>query len=374
VRIVHVVGARPNFVKVAPVVKEMARHRQLFDQTVVHTGQHYDDNMSRVFFEDLELPKDHINLEIGSGTHAQQTARIMVAFEDVVRTIRPDWAILPGDVNSTLACALVCSKIGIKTAHLEAGLRSFDRSMPEEVNRVVTDHVSDILFATAQDAVRNLMHEGINSQRVYFVGNTMIDSLVSLLPKAQSRWPELSTRLRLNQFVLVTLHRPSNVDDDLTFAELMEALVDISKDIQVVFPIHPRTRMSLTSIRLNELPIDRITLIDPAGYLDFLALEANAQLVVTDSGGIQEETTYLGIPCLTVRSNTERPVTITHGTNRLVGGDRRAIVEAARATLSGSQSGSSQQRPPLWDGKAAERVVEVMRSIATVSEGPRSEP
>ncbi|MCW5840828.1 MAG: UDP-N-acetylglucosamine 2-epimerase (non-hydrolyzing) [Caldilinea sp.] len=358
-RILHVVGARPNFMKIAPIMEEMAQHPQTFEQILVHTGQHYDANMSQIFFDDLGMPKPDVNLEVGSGSHAQQTAQIMQRFEPVLLEYRPDWLIVPGDVNSTVACALVASKLGIKVAHVESGLRSFDRSMPEEINRILTDHLADLLFTTEPSGNDNLIHEGILPAKVCFVGNTMIDTLVRLLPKAEAQWASLCDRLDLERFVLVTLHRPSNVDDAETLREIVSALLDIGRNTQVVFPIHPRTRQRIDRMGLD-IADAPIILTEPLGYLDFLALEAHAALVVTDSGGVQEETTYLGVPCLTARPNTERPITLTVGTNRLVESSRDALVAAAETIVNQRQDSSHVSRPELWDGCAAERIVTVL--------------
>lgn len=363
-RIVHVVGARPNFIKAAPVIKEMARYPEAFEQTLVHTGQHYDGNMSEVFFDELELPRPNINLEVGSGSHAQQTALIMQRFEPVLLEYRPDWVVVPGDVNSTLACAVVAAKLGIKVAHVEAGLRSFDRTMPEEINRVLTDHVADLLFTTEASANQNLAREGIPTDKIYFVGNTMIDTLVKLYPKAQARWASLQSHLGVKSYVLVTLHRPSNVDNPAVLSEITKALIVISRKIPVVFPVHPRSKGNMAKFGLlgGQCDSSNLKIIDPLGYLDFLALQANARLVVTDSGGIQEETTYLGIPCLTVRPNTERPVTITDGTNQLVRQSSNDLINAVHSVLTDvAFTGHRVRRgePPLWDGKAATRIVAV---------------
>jgi UDP-N-acetylglucosamine 2-epimerase (non-hydrolysing) len=363
-RIVHVVGARPNFMKVAPIVRAMSALLDEFEQYLVHTGQHYDDNMSRVFFEDLGLPEPDLNLEVGSGSHAHQTAQVMMRFEPVLLEKRFDWVFVPGDVNSTIACALVASKLGIGIAHIEAGLRSFDMTMPEEINRLLTDQIAGLLFTPSRDGDANLQREGIPPERIHFVGNVMIDSLTRLLPKAQERWPALRARIGSDRFVLVTLHRPSNVDQPETLRELLMALDDLAREIAVVFPVHPRTRQRIAQLGLEDLSA-RLCLLEPLAYLDFLSAEANASLVLTDSGGVQEETTYLGVPCLTARPNTERPVTITHGTNRLVASERSAIREAARDALDGRSRGTEARRcPELWDGHAADRVVETMRQLA----------
>ena len=359
-KILHVVGARPNFMKIAPVMREMAGDPETFDQFLVHTGQHYDPKLSRVFFEELELPRPDVNLEVGSGSHAWQTAQVMLRFERVLLDFQPDWVVVVGDVNSTLACALVCSKLAVKVAHVEAGLRSYDRNMPEEINRLLTDQISDLLFTPSQDANDNLIQEGIYPEKLHLVGNVMIDTLVRLLPKAHARWPQLQEQFDLHRFLLVTMHRPSNVDDRRSLEEVLAALEEVSRDVPVLFPVHPRTRERIEEFGL--LPANsRLHLLQPFGYLDFLALQAHAALVLTDSGGIQEETTYLGVPCLTARANTERPVTITLGTNQLVGSDRQALVAAIHNRLSAKEP--TRQVPPLWDGQAAKRIVQVFCSI-----------
>ena len=350
------VGARPNFMKVAPVMHEMAQYPREFEQILVHTGQHYDTLMSRVFFEELGLPRPDVNLEVGSGSHTWQTAQVMSRFEPVVEEISPDWVVVVGDVNSTLACALVCSKMGIGVAHVEAGLRSYDRSMPEEINRLLTDQISDLLFTPSSDADENLLREGVAKEKVHFVGNVMIDTLVRLLPKAQAQWPGLRERFGLQRYLLVTLHRPSNVDEIEGLKGILEALSEISNEIAVLFPVHPRTRRRIHDFGLQEAA-QGVQLLEPFGYLNFLALQAHADLVLTDSGGIQEETTYLGVPCLTARPNTERPATIRSGTNQLVESSRQALVEAIRGRLA---AGKVPRRvPPLWDGHTAKRIVHV---------------
>lgn len=353
-RILHVVGARPNFMKIAPVMAALAQRGPAFTQLLVHTGQHYDANMSQIFFDELGLPAPDVYLAVGSGSHAVQTAQIMLKFEPVIHDFRPDWVVVPGDVNSTVACALVASKLGVHIAHIEAGLRSFDRTMPEEINRVLTDHLADLLFTTEPSGNANLRAEGIADARVRYVGNVMIDTLVRLLPAAEARWPALAAEHGLApRYVLVTLHRPSNVDDPATLAEVMAALADLAADVQVVFPVHPRTRSRIAGARL---PVAAgVRLLEPLGYLEFLALQAHAALVLTDSGGVQEETTCLGVPCLTARPNTERPITLTQGTNRLVASTRAALVAAAHDALA-QPVGRAAQPPALWDGRAAERV------------------
>jgi UDP-N-acetylglucosamine 2-epimerase (non-hydrolysing) len=353
-KILHVVGARPNFMKIAPIMREMAKYPDRFEQILVHTGQHYDASMSQVFFDELELPIPDVNLGVGSGSHAWQTAQIMQKFEPVLMDFKPDWVIVPGDVNSTIACALVAGKLGVKVAHVEAGLRSFDRTMPEEINRILTDQISDLLLTPSRDADENLLREGIAPEKIRFVGNVMIDTLVRLLPKAEGRWPSLRDQCRLDHYILVTLHRPSNVDTPETLTEILAALMEFSREIPVLFPVHPRTRSRISALDIPHNP-SRLVLTEPMGYLDFLALQMHAALLLTDSGGIQEETTYLGIPCLTIRPNTERPVTLTHGTNRLVESRREKLIEAAREAL--GPSGIRKPALEFWDGKAAERIV-----------------
>jgi UDP-N-acetylglucosamine 2-epimerase (non-hydrolysing) len=360
-RIMHVVGARPNFMKAAPLIRRLAEDPAAFSQVLVHTGQHYDESMSQVFFDELDLPRPDINLSVGSGTHASQTAQIMMKFEPVVVEYRPDWVCVPGDVNSTLACALVCSKLGFRVAHVEAGLRSFDRSMPEEINRVLTDQISDLLLTPSCDAGENLLKEGVSAEKIRLVGNIMIDTLVHLLPKAGQRWPLLSQKLGLRRYALATLHRPSNVDHMETLLQILAAFRDLSRDLPVVFPVHPRTRQRIGQSGFGSRD-DQLRLIEPLGYLDFLALQTHAALVLTDSGGVQEETTYLGIPCLTLRPNTERPVTVTHGTNRLVASERDAIVSAAVKALAGSSSGGPKSPPEFWDGHTSGRIMEALRA------------
>lgn len=359
-RILHVVGARPNYMKIAPIVREMAKFPHDFAQTLVHTGQHYDDNMSKLFFDELDMPRPDINLEVGSGSHAAQTGQVMVRFEPVIEQFKPDWVIVPGDVNSTLACAVVAVKLDVNVAHVEAGLRSFDRTMPEEINRLLTDQISDLLLTHSPEANENLMREGIAREKIHLVGNTMIDTLVRLMPLAQDRWPSLRTQFGADRFVLVTLHRPSNVDAADGLNEIISALNHVSNDIPVMFPVHPRTRKRITehSIDVRE----RVRLAEPIGYVDFLALQAHAAAVVTDSGGVQEETTFLGVPCLTVRNNTERPITIEKGTNQLVERNREAIAAAIREAIERPRD-SHADRPEFWDGKAAERIVELFRTL-----------
>jgi UDP-N-acetylglucosamine 2-epimerase (non-hydrolysing) len=360
-RILHVVGARPNFMKMAPIIHALLRYPQEFEQILVHTGQHYDEKMSGIFFDELGMPQPDINLEVGSGSHAWQTAEIMKRFEPILLEFKPDWLLAPGDVNSTMACALVASKLGVKVAHIEAGLRSFDRTMPEEINRIVTDHLSDLLFTPDRNADENLAREGITPDKIRFVGNVMIDTLVRLLPKAEDAWPLLRERIGTDDYLLVTLHRPSNVDEIDTLAEITGALIEISQNHRIIFPVHPRTRQRIEGHNLLP-PGDNLQLFAPLGYLDFLALQAHAQLVITDSGGVQEETTYLGVPCLTVRPNTERPVTISQGTNRLVASQRGRLIDAALSALNerGATS-AAHTTPEYWDGQTAQRIVTSLR-------------
>lgn len=350
-RILHVVGARPNFMKAAPAV--LALRARGVPQVLVHTGQHYDAAMSDIFFRQLAMPAPDHNLEVGSGSHAAQTAQIMTRFEPVVLRERPDLVLVYGDVNSTVAAALVCAKLGIRIGHVEAGLRSFDRTMPEEINRLVTDQLADLLFTPSEDGNRNLVREGIDPAKIHLVGNLMIDTLVRLLPAACR--PELPG---VNgAYALVTLHRPSNVDDADRLRQLHRILTDLSREMAVVFPVHPRTRR-----RLGELGLDAASsalhLVDPLGYLEFLALQRDARVVVTDSGGVQEETTYLGVPCVTVRPNTERPVTVDLGTNVLVGDDLSRIRPAVDAALQGRAKPGV--IPPLWDGHAGDRLADLL--------------
>lgn len=364
-RIVHVVGARPNFMKVAPVMAALAQCDGI-SQALVHTGQHYDANMSDVFFRQLGLPLPDVNLDVGSGTHAVQTAQVMMRFEKVVLGQRPDLVLVYGDVNSTVAAALVCAKLLVPVGHVEAGLRSFDRTMPEEINRVLTDQIADLLFTPSADGNENLLREGVAPARIHLVGNVMIDTLMRLLPQAEARWPELRHVLQIQNealndkgYALVTLHRPSNVDDPDELRRIMQTLYDIAEDIPIIFPVHPRTRQRLSSLE-PRTQSPRLRLEEPVGYLDFLALQCHAALVITDSGGIQEETTFLGVPCLTVRENTERPVTVTVGTNTLVGRDMERLRAEVQRILSGH--GKRGRVPPLWDGKAGERIAQAIVS------------
>ncbi|CAN5294137.1 UDP-N-acetylglucosamine 2-epimerase (non-hydrolyzing) [soil metagenome] len=342
--------------KVAPIYAEMKRRPADFAPMIVHTGQHYDAAMSDAFFDDLGMPKPDVHLGVGSGSHAVQTAKIMMEFEPVVVREKPDWVLVVGDVNSTIACALVCSKLGVKVAHVEAGLRSGDRTMPEEINRILTDAISDLLFTTSLDADVNLEREGISKNKVRFVGNVMIDSLMDHLKIAERSTIREDLGVSSGEYAVLTLHRPSNVDVTEIFSGILSALLEVSTRLPIVFPVHPRTRAKIEDFGYGELIRNSsIRLIDPLGYLDFMRLYSGAKIVLTDSGGLQEETTVLGIPCLTLRNNTERPVTVELGTNELVGVDPQKIVAAAR-TILGSDTAAAHTIPPLWDGKAAGRI------------------
>ncbi len=352
--ICNVVGARPNFMKIAPIVAELQRRG--LPQFLVHTGQHYDTNMSKVFFDELGMPRPDVDLGIGSDSHARQTARVMMAFEDICLERRPDLVMVAGDVNSTLAAALVASKLRIPVAHVEAGLRSFDSTMPEETNRILTDHISDLLFTTETSGDDNLRHEGIAASKIHFVGNCMVDTLLKHVEHAVSRAPWAAFKVVPGAYVLLTLHRPSNVDDRETLTGLLTVINRIAHHLPVVFPIHPRTRRHMEEWKLH--PNEAVLLTDPLPYEAFIGLMAKAQVVLTDSGGVQEETTALGVPCLTLRSNTERPVTITSGTNRLVGTDARLIEDSVQQIVAGAWIAGL--RPPLWDGRASQRIVDVL--------------
>ena len=358
--ILTVVGARPNFMKAAPVHETLAREAGVVSR-IVHTGQHYDNELSDVFFEELGLPEPHVHLGVGSGTHAGQTARIMLAFEEVLAGEAPDALLVVGDVNSTLACALVAAKMGVPVGHVEAGLRSFDDRMPEEINRRLTDQLSRWLFVTEQSGVDNLRREGHPEERIHFVGNVMIDSLKRCRGRARDRGTQERLGLTGESYVLVTMHRPVNVDERPALTETVRTIEVIAADTTVVFPIHPRTRERLVSHGLRERldTIEGLRVLDPLGYLDFLNLLEGAAVVVTDSGGIQEETTFLGVPCLTVRESTERPVTVEIGTNRLVTLDAGEIAAAVREMVD-SRDVASGRIPPRWDGRAAERIVRVL--------------
>jgi UDP-N-acetylglucosamine 2-epimerase (non-hydrolysing) len=365
-KILLVAGARPNFMKIAPLFKELKKH-QRFRSVIVHTGQHYDKEMSKVFFDDLKLPRPDIHLGVGSASHAIQTGKIMIEFERVCLAEKPDIVVVVGDVNSTLGCALVAAKLNILVAHVEAGLRSFDKQMPEETNRKLVDHISDFLFTTCVDANRNLMQEGIPKSMIYFVGNVMIDALLQQIKHASKS--NVLDRLnlikagRVVKYALLTLHRPSNVDEKSVFKGILGALNGIAHELPVIFPAHPRTvkRINAFGLRSNLDYGDgkpKVKVLQPLGYLDFLWLMKNAAMLLTDSGGIQEETTILGVPCITIRENTERPITISQGTNLLVGNDPKEILKAAGKIL---KTGKRRKRiPKYWDGKAASRIVMIL--------------
>ena len=392
-KIISVVGARPNFMKVAPLHKAFeklsvvssrlavetgkgksaeggesrkdeeknstTKHQPTtVNHLICHTGQHYDEKMSKVFFDELELPKPDFYLGVGSGSHAEQTAKVMIEFEKILLQEKPDLVIVVGDVNSTIACSLAAVKLHIKVAHVEAGLRSFDKEMPEEINRVLTDTISDFLFITEKSGIENLKKSGVSDDKVFFVGNCMIDSLIHYLPKVDSTTITEDYKLITNNYIVVTLHRPSNVDEEKSLREVIEMLNHLSEKRKIVFPIHPRTRSNIKAFGLENLLNENIILTDPIGYLDFISLVKNCELVITDSGGIQEESTYLGVQCLTLRDNTERPVTVEVGTNHLIGTDFKKAEIAALEILSGKKKVG--KIPELWDGKAAERIVEII--------------
>ena len=368
-RIDCIVGARPNFVKIAPIMRAMAQRPGLLAR-LIHTGQHYDYKMNQVFFDELGIPAPDINLEIGSGTNTEQTAKIMLALEPVFVAAPPDLLIVVGDVNSTLAATLVATKLGIAVAHVEAGLRSFDRSMPEEINRLATDRLSDLLFVTEPSGLDNLAKENVGPDQAFFVGNVMIDTLFACLPRAiapAQTFIETGAdaafieAVKSSGFGFATLHRPSNVDDPKQLKALLEALAEISASLPIVFPIHPRTRSMIEKSGLGELIAGaRILTSPPLSYLRAVGLMRAARVVITDSGGVQEETTALGVPCLTVRENTERPTTIDEGTNTLVGSDPQALLRAVAGVL--ANGGKSGRIPPLWDGKAAVRIADVVET------------
>lgn len=359
IKIICVCGARPNFMKIAPIMRAF-REKGNFQALLVHTGQHYDESMSRLFFEELDIPEPDINLEVGSSSHAVQTAEIMKRFEPVVQEFGPDYVLVVGDVNSTIACGLVAVKLGVKLIHVEAGLRSFDRTMPEEINRLLTDAISDLLFVTEQSGIDNLRNEGIDSEKVHFVGNVMIDTLLANREKASKSDVLERLGLSVGKYVVITLHRPSNVDDMERLGEIMTAFEEIQKEMKLVFPVHPRTRNNIEGTPLGERikAMGNLLLLEPVGYLDFLCLMSKAALVMTDSGGIQEETTILGVPCMTLRKSTERPVTITEGTNRLCALRAGEIVRVYSEIRDGGSA--SGRVPKFWDGKAAERIARII--------------
>ena len=372
-RIMSIVGARPNMMKIAPLLAELCLHKEI-EPVLVHTGQHYDYSMSQVFFDQLHLPDPDYNLEVGSGRHYSQTAEIMRKFGELVEHDRPDMVLVAGDVNSTLACALVAAKERILVAHVEAGLRSFDRTMPEEINRILTDTMSDLLFTTEESANRNLSNEGIDPGKVFFVGNLMIDSLVKALKVGRTSSLCAELGLKAQSYAVLTLHRPSNVDDKDQLIRTLDAIAQVGLHIPVIFPAHPRTARNIEAAREadglravrtwngGEIAGPGLWMMPPASYLDFLDLIQHAVMVITDSGGVQEETTFLGVPCLTYRDNTERPVTVSMGTNRVVGCDPRRLLDNALDLLkNGGPERSTLLRPPLWDGQTAPRIVHILK-------------
>ncbi len=359
-KIMCVVGARPNFMKMAPLMAAFRGGTDPFDTTLVHTGQHYDAGMSDIFFRQLGMPAPDVQLGIGPGTQGAQTGRMMAALETVVNERRPELVVVVGDVNSTLAAALVAAKAGVPVAHVEAGLRSFDRRMPEEINRIVTDALATYLFATEEDGVANLRREGIEDDRIFLVGNVMIDTLRALVPQIRERRMAAEMGLAPGGYGVVTLHRPSNVDDEGMLERWVSVLERIGSDLPLVFPAHPRTAARLASAGLDgRLAGSGVKVVEPLPYVEFISLVADSRLVLTDSGGIQEETTVLGVPCLTLRDSTERPVTVRLGTNQLVGVEPEAAIAAAEGVLSGPPA--SHSVPPLWDGRAAERIAQILR-------------
>lgn len=360
IRVICACGARPNFMKIAPIMRAFEALGG-FETLLVHTGQHYDENMSKLFFDELNIPSPDANLEVGSASHAIQTAEIMRRFEPVVLDFKPDYVLVVGDVNSTIACGLVAVKLGAKLVHVEAGLRSFDRTMPEEVNRVLTDAISDLLFVTEQSGVDNLKKEGIDSEKVHLVGNVMIDTLLANRRKAQKSNVLRELALSPKKYGVITLHRPRNVDDREKLEEILSAFERIQEEIKLVFPIHPRTRDNIKRYGFEGKveAMGNLLLLEPVGYLDFLCLMSNAALMMTDSGGIQEETTILGVPCMTLRENTERPVTVAEGTNRLVHITCEDIVKSYHEIRASAQDVASRV-PKLWDGKAAQRIARII--------------
>jgi len=360
VKILNVVGARPNLMKIAPLVAEMARYGDI-EQALLHTGQHYDDKLSQVFFDELDIQRPDIYLGVGSNSHARQTAQIMTAFEDVLLENRPDLVVVVGDVNSTLACTVTAAKMNVPVAHVEAGLRSNDRAMPEEINRRVTDVLADLLFTTSRDADANLIREGVSPEKIHFVGNVMIDTLNLHRERAKNMGTPQQFGLDPGQYALLTLHRPSNVDDREIFSGIFGALESIQRDVPILFPAHPRTKKRIAEFGFQQRfdAAVNIQIVDPLSYFQILDAMLHAKLVLTDSGGLQEETTILGVPCLTIRENTERPVTITAGTNILVGTDPQKILSETRKILSGESKAG--EIPELWDGRASERIVKTMR-------------
>jgi UDP-N-acetylglucosamine 2-epimerase (non-hydrolysing) len=354
-KILAIAGARPNFMKIAPLMWEL-RRRPGIQSYLVHTGQHYDERMSKLFFEELNIPRPDIDLGVGSGSHTVQTAEVMKRFEPVVLEQRPDVVLVVGDVNSTLACALTAVKLNVPVAHVEAGLRSFDRTMPEEINRILTDAISQWLFVTEHSGITNLRNEGVDEERIFMVGNVMIDTLLSCRRRCEESTILEQFGLGERPYAVLTLHRPANVDDPAVFGRLLAGIDRLQREVPIVFPVHPRTRKALNGSAAESLP--GLLLTEPLGYLDFMKLLSHARVVLTDSGGIQEETTVLGVPCLTLRNNTERPITVEQGTNRLVGLDPERIIATGLEVL--SRPVQEARIPELWDGRAAERIVDVL--------------
>ena len=362
-KIISVVGARPNFMKIAPIYRELLNYKNNITHLIVHTGQHYDEKMSKIFFDDLELPKPDIYLGVGSGSHSVQTAKIMIEFERIIQEENPNLIIVVGDVNSTLACSIVAAKILIPLAHVEAGLRSFDNTMPEEINRKVTDILSDLLFVTEKSGLENLKKEGISSSKVHFVGNVMIDSLNYYLEKSKNSILMNELNIQPQKYILVTLHRPSNVDQKENLEKILSIFEGFNQKLPIIFPIHPRTQKNIISFGLEERfrKLSNVKIIDPIGYLDFINLMNNSTLILTDSGGIQEETTYLGVPCITMRENTERPITVEIGTNYLVGLNVEKVIEVGNKIISGNIK--DHKIPDLWDGKTSNRIVSIINDF-----------
>ncbi len=358
-----VVGARPNFMKAAPLYHTLKKYPEKFSVRLVHTGQHYDKKMSKIFFEELNLPKPDIYLGVGSGTHAEQTAKVMIEYEKLLMEKPVDLVLVFGDVNSTLACSLVTKKLHIKLGHVEAGLRSFDMRMPEEINRLVTDSIADYLFTPSTDGDQHLLNEGHTDGSIHFVGNIMIDSLQTFLPKANCSTLLQRLDITPGNYGLITLHRPSNVDDETTFMQILKAFEAIQENLPLIFPVHPRTKQRIASLgEAGKIqPMKNLHLIEPVGYLEFIGLQKTARVILTDSGGIQEESTVLGIPCLTLRENTERPITVTQGTNQLVDPTTEAILNAISPVLDGREIKGT--IPEKWDGKTAERILKVLLEI-----------
>lgn len=359
--IAMVVGARPNFIKAAPLLKKLREHDEEFESFLIHTGQHYDRKLSELFFEQLDMPKPDIFLGVGSSSHAEQTAKIMIEIEKSFSSLKPDLIMVFGDVNSTMAAVIVAAKLRIKIAHVEAGLRSFDKSMPEEINRIVTDRLSDYLFVSEPSGMRNLQNEGVPIEKIFFAGNIMIDSLISNLERADSSGILKELSLEPKQYATITLHRPSNVDDRAVLSGLLGVIAEVGTKMPVAFPCHPRTKSRIEEFGLSSKVLNgNVRVIEPLGYLDFLKLQADSKIVLTDSGGVQEETTFMKIPCITIRDNTERPVTVEEGSNVLCGSDPNRILDVTSKILKGQMKES--KIPELWDGQTSNRIVDVLKS------------